>query len=311
MANNRVFYACQSVNLANTLLKGVQSVGVNSTFNFEQVFQLGQVELYENIEGVPEVEFTIERALDGNTSMYTLLGGGAATPGQSILNVGNASTTGILSIYPDDKQSDHTPVSQAVKATGLFVSNWSCNINLDGPSTESMSLVGNHQDWTVTDNAGNTTGSEANVIKRQSLDSSSTLPYGVTRLQSITASVDFGREDLQELGNKYPYFKAPTFPTEVTSEFTYLAKNDNIVIPNFNPESTDADNDVTCKEAIIIKLNKITPDCEGTATSALAYTINLGGKNRLTGAQYGGGDAGGGNATVTYSFSTYNELKVS
>jgi hypothetical protein len=310
MANNRVFYACQSVNLANTLLKGVQSVGVNSTFNFEQVFQLGQVELYENIEGVPEVEFTIERALDGNSSMYTLLGGNAATPGASILAVGNADTLAILSIYPDDKQSNDS-VSQAVKATGLFVSNWSCNINLDGPSTESMSLVGNHQDWAVTDNAGDTTGSETNVIKRQSLDSGSTLPYGVARLQSITASVDFGREDLQELGSKYPYFKAPTFPTEVTSEFTYLAKNDSIVIPSFDPEGSDALNDVTCKEEIIIKLNQITPNCEGTAASSLAYTINLGTKNRLTGAQYGGGDAGGGNATVTYSFSTYNELKVS
>lgn len=311
MANNRVFYACQSVKLADTLLKGVQSVGVNSTFNFEQVFQLGQVELYENIEGVPEVEFTIERALDGNASMYALLGGSAATPGQAILDVGNTDTVAILSIYPDDKQSNHGTVTQAVKATGLFVSNWSCNINLDGPSTESMSLVGNHQDWEVTDNAGDTTGSETNVIKRQSLDDSSTLPYGVPRLQSISTSVDFGREDLQELGSKYPYFKAPTFPTEVTSEFAYLAKNDNIVIPSFDPESSDAANDVTCKEEIIIILNQITPNCEGAATSAIAYTINLGTKNRLTGAQYGGGDAGGGNATVTYSFSTYNELKVS
>lgn len=310
MENNRVFYACQSVKLGDTTLKGVQSVGINSTFNFEQVFQLGQVEIYENIEGVPEVEFTIERALDGNSSLYSLMGGNATDPGASILAVGNASTTGILSVYADDNDSS-SPVLTAVKATGLFVSNWSCNINLDGASTESMSLIGNHQEWALTDNAGNVTGSEASVIKRQSLDENSTLPYGVSKLQSITASVDFGREDLQQLGSKYPYFKAPTFPTEITSEFVYLA-TDSIDIPSIPGQGgSDNLNDVTCKEDIIILLNEITPDCAGTAGTALAYTINLGTKNRLTGAQYGGGDAGGGNATVTYSFSTYNELKVS
>ena len=41
--------------------------------------------------------------------------------------------------------------------------------------------------------------------------------------------------------------------------------------------------------------------CEGTR-------IWLGKKNKLASVTYGGGDAGGGNATVTYSYSTFNDF---
>ena len=47
------------------LLKGVQSLGLNTAFNLEQIFQLGQLELYENIEDRPDIEITIDKAVDG------------------------------------------------------------------------------------------------------------------------------------------------------------------------------------------------------------------------------------------------------
>ena len=43
--------------------------------------------------------------------------------------------------------------------------------------------------------------------------------------------------------------------------------------------------------------------CEGTA-------IYLGEKNKLSSVNYGGGDAGGGNVTVTYSYTTFNDFTV-
>ena len=43
--------------------------------------------------------------------------------------------------------------------------------------------------------------------------------------------------------------------------------------------------------------------CEG-------MRIWLGKKNKLSSVSYGGGDAGGGNATVTYSYSTFNDCTV-
>ena len=56
--NNRIFYAIQQVAIGREsdngyyILKGVQAVSMTTTFNLEQAFQLGQLEIYENIEGV-------------------------------------------------------------------------------------------------------------------------------------------------------------------------------------------------------------------------------------------------------------------
>ena len=52
---NRIFYAGQQLGFAQigsntfTAAHGVQSVGLNTTFNLEEVFELGQISLYENI----------------------------------------------------------------------------------------------------------------------------------------------------------------------------------------------------------------------------------------------------------------------
>ena len=40
------------------------------------------------------------------------------------------------------------------------------------------------------------------------------------------------------------------------------------------------------------------------------YGFDLGGKNRLASLTYGGGDAGGGNVSVSYSYTNFNELDV-
>ena len=46
------------------------------------------------------------------------------------------------------------------------------------------------------------------------------------------------------------------------------------------------------------------------AVGAGRYAVNLGNKCFLKSVTYGGGDASGGNATVTYSYSTYNTFGV-
>ena len=60
MANQqRIFYACQAVAIAprgtgtltsSHIVEGAQSVGMSSTFTLDQVFELGQIEIYENVE---------------------------------------------------------------------------------------------------------------------------------------------------------------------------------------------------------------------------------------------------------------------
>ena len=43
---------------------GVQSVGITTNFNLEQIFQLGQLEIYEDLEDVPDIEITVEKVFD-------------------------------------------------------------------------------------------------------------------------------------------------------------------------------------------------------------------------------------------------------
>ena len=76
--NNRVYYAIQQVGIAAgsrgnnnfTPVHGVQSVGITTTFNLEQVFELGQISIYENVEGTPDVEVTMSKVLDGYIPLY-------------------------------------------------------------------------------------------------------------------------------------------------------------------------------------------------------------------------------------------------
>ena len=65
MVNNRIFYAAHQVSIADNdngftfatseAVNGVQSVGITTNFNLEQLFQLGMLGLYENIEWIPDV----------------------------------------------------------------------------------------------------------------------------------------------------------------------------------------------------------------------------------------------------------------
>ena len=65
-SNDRIFYATQAVGIqphgdggdiaVKEMIHGLQSVGMNTNFNLEQAFELGQIEIYENIEGTPDVK---------------------------------------------------------------------------------------------------------------------------------------------------------------------------------------------------------------------------------------------------------------
>ena len=113
---------------------------------------------------------------------------------------------------------------------------------------------------------------------------------GGYHIQSVAVSCDFGQELIQELGRFGPYTRYATFPVEVTSDFEVIATSGDLVSVSGNaPNLVD--------RTIIVK---------DTANTVL----NLGTKNKLTSVSYSGGDTGGGNATVTYSYSNFNSLTV-
>lgn len=321
--NNRIFYAIQSAGIAPlgsntyTNIHGLQSIGISTKFNLQQVFEIGQLEIYYNLEEIPDVEVTAEKVLDGYPLIYHL----ATYPSTSATLIGR-STTKVslgLSIFSDTSSSaSGTPQAQCI-ASGLFVSSLSYNIPVNGTMTESVTLVGNNKFWnsSFTPTAFVNTDApvyESGVLRRQDIvfgsgaaGTVSILPTeipGLTggynmldttgnyaaKLQSIKLSCNLGRAPLYELGQRSVYFRYAEFPVQVSSDFESLSLAGDQVQAIENSINT-------ADRSIFIMLN------DGT-------NFNLGTKNRLTSVTYGGADASsqGSNATQTFSYLTFNDF---
>ena len=329
--NQRIFYACQAVAIcqrgetdvnADDIIHGVQSVGMSSTFTLDQVFELGQIEIYENIEQVADIEVTIEKVIDGYSLIYDKASGGAGKT--DVVAATKARSDVYVAIF-DDGLSHATGVPRNVcYNSGMFISSVAYNYSVDGSATESVTLVGNDRfwnaetagtiatsalaNWTTDNPTTNIDGTDtpiSGVVRRADVDlEASTLPAEVKfqvsddatglgggfHVQSISVSTDFGQENIQELGRFGPYHRYATFPVEVTCEFELIATSGDLISVSGTAENLG-------NQPIKIF------DTAGTV-------IDLGNKNKLSSVSYSGGDTGGGNATVSYSYSNFNVLKV-
>ena len=368
MTQYRVYYAIQQFALARdsvsplskantTAIHGLQSVGITTTFNLEQVFELGQLAIYENIEGIPDVEVSCEKVLDGYPPVYLLATRGTVgdpTVKTDIAARQNAKCTGILSLYEDkEKAAESTVAAQAeCVMSGLFVSSISYTFPVDGNQTESCTLVGNDKVWSqgapnvlqidVGEFDGNDdvpaatvgvarredvimTPADATEIKdvpQAGVDTEDvadwydacifpldingikqTDPKGQNEkagdgsfgahIQSMSVSTDLGRENLFELGRKGTYYRYVTFPVEVTTEFSTFATS--IV----QGDGVDALEEVDNLEHQRIRI-----------VSAEGTHIDCGDKNKLASVSWSGGDAGGDNVEIAYTYTNFNDLAV-
>jgi hypothetical protein len=86
-------------------------------------------------------------------------------------------------------------------------------------------------------------------------------------------------------------YRYASFPFEVSCEIEVMATEGDLINVSGNAEN------LTARTRLSIK------DTAGTV-------LNLGTQNKLTSVAYTGGDTGGGNASITYSYSTFNDLAV-
>jgi hypothetical protein len=147
----RIFYAIEQLGFAkdglNTYIPahGVQSCGITTTFNLEQVFELGQIAIYQNVENIPDIQVTAEKALDGYPLLYHLATNGAPSP--SLTGRSTVKTTVALSVFQDTQDSaSGTPLAE-VHMSGMFISSLNYNFGVDGVSTEAVTLVGQSKVW--------------------------------------------------------------------------------------------------------------------------------------------------------------------
>jgi hypothetical protein len=323
MSNKRIFYACQAIEIqpiaangtTSTAVKpkGVQSVGMNTNFNLEKIFQLGQIDLYDNIENNPEVEITVNKVFDGTVPVYLLAMGGGQVEG-NIGDFANNRANVKLGIYSDTGALASGTAQHTVTCTGMYVSSVGFTFPTDGNATEDVTLVGNSKTWSagglsafVPSSGPYTAPATARRWKFNRAES--VFPTGAggigstAPIQSVSVNADFGRESIYELGSYTPYHRYVNFPVEVTSEIEVLATTGdylNISEATYSCTGT-GEGRVQDKEIKFVICGSGTGD---------NLTIDLGKKNKITSVNYQGGDTGGGNATITYSFTTDNYLKV-
>jgi len=151
MANKREFYAGRQVAFAKdgttTYIEahGLQTLGITTNFNLQQVFEMGQAAIYANLEDVPDVEITMEKVLDGYPLLYHLATNGALSP--SVIGRSNVKSTVAVSTFADTQDAaSGTPIAE-VAMSGLVPSNSTITIPVDGNITESLTLVGNSKVW--------------------------------------------------------------------------------------------------------------------------------------------------------------------
>lgn len=389
--NTRVFYATQAVAVGAigatgivdswgsgaamaltsgvAICHGVQSIGVDTNFNLEQAFELGQLSLYENIEDIPDISVTMQKSLDGYTLLYHL---GASCDGNGIeIAQTKTSLSGRADTRADIRMVINATTEDAVVSgssgvtelycSGMYLSSVSYTIPTDGTAIEDVTFVGNNKKW-ITDDGDNQLllidnangvdsffkdgataifGNDApaysgagssdggNVLRRDDVVTSGTKINGYTTLlpsiiegvpadntnftfgsaaarkvvnagqldtnkahvQSFTCSVDLGREAINQLGSRTPYNRYVNFPTEVTSTLEVIAiAGDNVTA--VETARTNLSNHEIC---VVLKDSTV---------------FHLGKKNKVSSVTYGGGDAGGGNATITYNFSNFNDFVV-
>jgi len=324
--NYRIHYPIHSVRLGGfgrpssgcVEIHGLQSVALNTSFNLEQVFELGQLNIYENIETLPEIEMTLEKVIDGYPLIYHLASEGATA--STLLNRTNIKSCAYLSIFSDGQDNaSGTPMVEA-RCSGMYINSLTYTFPVEGNSTESVSLVGNDKVWSTTGvTAGTFAGTDtpaSGVQRREDVVmgvgvQGSTWPKEIpginndgkneldgtqydAHIQDVTITANLGREDILELGRRRPFYRYATFPVTIeTSINVHLAGTD----PS---DGIDADADSTANitdQEIIIHLT------DGSI-------FNLGTVNKLSSVSYSGGDSGGGNVVATYTYQNFNILAV-
>ena len=180
--NKRVIYAHQAVKIRPDgipgadeniyqIAKGVQEIGISTNFNNTPFFELGQLEIYEDVEELPDIEVTLSKALDGRPLLYHLAtssytGGTLTTASPTLAGRQNIQSYLTLGVFPDTNDEATGSPPSIVECSGMFPSSLQYTFPVDGIFTESITLVGNDKLWSGGGDIINTTDlARANALR--------------------------------------------------------------------------------------------------------------------------------------------------
>jgi hypothetical protein len=151
MANKRIFFPAHQLGIKGDgqttyrALHGVQSLTTSTTFNLSQVFELGQLAIYENIENIPDVEATITKVLDGYPLIYHEATIQASAP--SLSGRSNEKCLVAIGIFSDTANSATGSPQSEVQFSGMYVNSLQYSFPLEDNFTEQVTLAGNNKQW--------------------------------------------------------------------------------------------------------------------------------------------------------------------
>lgn len=301
MANSRIFYALQQVEIGNgagsetiTALKGVQSVGMSSTTNVESFSAFGSIEATTILQDM-DLEVTIENGL-GSDWTNALGAAGYSSFDSTFFDTPRT----VRLTYRTD-----TAVTKTIELNAILTS-YSVQMGTDGPATESITFQNAGTGVFVQGSDGTALPTQAvelcNVLSRPNFTSFKTTKYeecclnttltpsSYSKLTSFSSNFDVGSEKISVLGRSMPLHKFATFPAEVSTEVEF----------HLDPSTG------------VGALNSGTIDGTSLADECYDIEIKMPGnvydmdKMRLAGTSRSGGDVGGGNVAISQSFTGFN-----
>lgn len=305
--NSRIFYGLQQVKVGSTVLNGVQSVGASSTTNVENFSRFGSVNATTILQDL-DLEITIENAL--GSSWTNVLGA------MNFTNISTAIDTPVTVEIQYLTATGHTKVV----TLSAIISSYSIQMGVDGPATESVTFqnAGTAVFIDGTDGAALETpeGNICAVITRPKFSGFSTsysddacdaatwsAANNYSNVLSVSASMDIGTEKVNVLGQSLSFGKYVTFPIDTSMEVELhldpsagTVDDTNDTMGSFSSGSIDQNNTSSLVDRTYHTLIK------------LPYNYYFMTGARLTGVSRSGGDVGGGQVSITESYSSVNDL---
>ena len=351
--NNRIYFAIWQAGFSKVgqnvfiPVHGLQGLGITVNYNLDPVTELGQINLYQNLEQVPDVSIDMSKTIDGYPPLYCLATNGAVD--QTLTGRANSQTTVGVSIFSDNNVSaSGTPISQ-LTVSGAFVASIGYNFVTDGMFTENITLLATSKLWTTSapftfsgafpgnnDQPLSLTSGTGGVQRRQNMrflpnpyvnlptdaNGSSKPSPGVTRCtilpQDIPGISSSGTND--QVGGQYgAHIRDITVGCNLGREPLYeLGRRFYYYRYVQFPVQVTCDITVTAHNGDLMSITEAGVAGNGNNLSNRSIYlatdeglfIDLGTQNKVNTLSYGGGDTGGANLTLTYNYVNWDAMGV-
>jgi hypothetical protein len=330
LSNDRIFYACQAVNIGpanGTILyvQGIQSVGVSLATAPETLLDVGYAQQDKQRWGKPEYVINVSRLVPkGQDCLYESNGNSYSTNHLLKINgTGPAASSNVLQEYRIDLYYTKDDQAYVGQDTNSILSSYprcvlqslSYSLNVDGQLTEDATYLARTVNRSTPSYSAPTPAfpQTGQTIRRKDFNiSSSAFPSEVTRylntgptvdgqgvwgIQNFNINVDF---DFREVTN-YGEWGGSTDSGLTQNKWRQITLPVSVTgsitgvlrYDDTTSFSSVVDTAYSNNESLRIVLND-----DG---SNLRQFV-LGAKNYLTGIEVSGGDTGGGNVEVTFNY---------